>query len=56
MHDSPTLAVMVSLSTALSVSTIKERKITLNPASHPCPSRLYRDRHASGRDESSSTV
>jgi len=43
MHDSPTLAVMVSLSTALSMSTIKERKITLSPTSHPCPSRLYRD-------------
>jgi len=52
MHDSPTLAVMVSLSTALSMSKIKERKITppdirragLNPASHPCLSRYNRDR------------
>jgi len=31
MPDSPTLAVMVSLSTSQPMSKIKERKVTLNP-------------------------
>jgi len=45
MPDSPTLAVMVSLSTSQPMSKIKERKVTLNPACH-----------TSGRAEPFSTV
>jgi hypothetical protein len=56
IHYSPTLAIMVSLSTSLFMSTIKERKVTLNPDSYPRPSRLYRDRLTSGRAEPFSSV
>jgi len=43
--DSPTLAVMGSLSTSQAMSKIKERKVTLNPTCH-----------TSGRAEPFSTV
>jgi len=53
MPDSPTLAVVVSLSTSQPINKIKERKVTLNPASHPCP---QYGRRASSRAEPFSTV